>query len=397
MKKKVAIIGAGPAGIISSIILSKEMHVVLFEKMPKIGKKIIASGNGKCNITNMTRPNEYTYNNNFAKEVYEKYDAKAFRQDLFNLGILTKADNENRVYPMSNSSNSVIDNFLYHLENQKVEIHTDTIVIEIKKKGCKYTVVTKDDLFNDFDYVIVSTGGKSNKVLGSNGEGYELLDKLNVKHTNLLPGLVGLKINLNQIRGLDGVRHKVRVKLELDNEIIFEELGEVQFKKDGMSGIVIMNASSVISRLNRTPYLYLDLAPHISKEELFDILVNIKAMNPEMNNLQVLRSLLPKMLAQNLCNKQDNVLISNYVDYIKQMPFIITGTYNFDNSQVTVGGVDLSEINDNFELKKHPNIYVLGELLDIDGICGGYNLHFAFASGKLASESILKKEGFKHE
>lgn len=397
MKKKIAIIGAGPSGIISSIILSKKMDVVLFEKMPRIGKKIIASGNGKCNITNIKKVNGYTYNNSFAERVYDMYDSTQFRSDLAKYGILTKVDSENRVYPISNSSNSVVDNFLYHLDNQNVKILTDTLVIDIKENNNKFSIITTNSSYNDFDYVIISTGGKSNKQLGSNGEGYGLLKKLNIKITKLFPGLVGLKINKNEINGLDGIRQKARVTLIDNNKIIFDEVGEVQFKKDGISGIVVMNASSVIARSDYYPLVKLDLVPYMSKEELIDNLSIIKKENPTMDNIRILKAFLPKMLALNIYNKLGNTELEKYVDIIKEMPLNICGTYDFDNSQVTVGGVELSEINDNFELNKHKNIYVIGELLDVDGVCGGYNLHFAFASGKIASKSILKKEGICYE
>lgn len=397
MNKKVAIIGAGPSGIIAAINISKYTDVVIFEKMPRMGKKIIASGNGKCNLTNMKPLNNNTYNNELARKSYNKYNPKMFREDLLKLGILTKEDIENRVYPITNSSNSVMDNFLYHLENNNVLIYTNTIVLEIKKNDDKYNIITLDTIYKDFDYVIVATGGKSNKQLGSDGEGYKLLEKLNVEHTRLCPGLVGIKTQKDDIKGLDGVRQKAAVTLIDNNNIIFNELGEVQFKKDGISGIVVMNASSIIARKKVFPKLYLDLVPSISEDELITYLKNIKVLNSKMDILRLLKAVLPKMLAQNIYNKLGEKDIESYVSYIKHFELKIIDTYGFDTSQVTVGGIKINEINDDFELKKYRNIYVIGEVLDVDGLCGGYNLHFAFASGTLASNSILKKEGVFYE
>lgn len=396
MNKKIAIIGAGASGIIAAIKLSKYFEVVLFEKMPRIGKKIIASGNGKCNLTNMTALNNDTYNNEFAVMTYDIYTPEQFRKDLLNLGIITITDKEQRVYPITNSSNSVIDNFLYHLEQNNVNIQTDTLVSEIRKTD-NYEIITDKKVFKGFDYVIVSTGGKASRQLGSNGEGYKLLENLGVKVTKTNPGLVGLKVNQPQLKGLDGIRQKARVTLKENNQIIYQELGEVQFKKDGISGIVVMNASSIMARKNKYTNVYLDLVPNLTKDELNIYLNNIKHLNPNMEIVRILRAVLPKMLALNIYDKLGEVEISKYIEYIKNMSLSIVDTYGFDNAQVTVGGIKTSEITKEFELNQDHNIYVIGELLDVDGLCGGYNLHFSMASGRIASKSILKKEGINHE
>lgn len=395
--KKVAIIGAGASGIISAITISKYMNVVLFEKMPRIGKKIIASGNGKCNLTNMSSLTTNIYNNELAIKSYNTYNPKMFRDDLLRYGVVTNEDQEKRVYPLSNSSNSIIDNFLYHLECNQVLIYSNTTVVEIVSSNEKYDIITADNKYYDFDYVIISTGGKSNKQLGSNGEGYQILEKLNVKCTNLYPGLVGLKINKSDIIGLEGLRQKAIVSLTLDDKIIFKELGEIQFKKDGISGIVVMNTSSIIARNIADYKLYVDLVPSFTHNELRNYFEQIKLANPNMDNLRILKAVFPKMLAQNIYNKLKDINLEKIVNYVKKMPLEIVGRYDFDNSQITIGGIKTDEIKDNFELKKHPNIYVIGEILDVDGLCGGYNLHFAFASGNIASKAILKKEGISYE
>lgn len=398
--KKVAVIGAGPSGIILAIKLSKYMDVTIFEKMPKVGKKLIASGNGKCNLTSLKVLNKDVYNSKLAYDIYSSYTPVMFREDLLKYGIVTYEDIEHRVYPITNSSNTVVDNFLYHLEQNNVMIKLNTIVTDIIRKNNGYDIITSDSEFKNFDYVVVATGGKSNKQLGSNGEGYQLLNKLGIGCTKLYPGLVGLKVNKDEIIGLEGIRQKAKVYLFDNNEVIFEEFGEVQFKKDGISGIVIMNASSIIARKQMFPKLYLDLVPTYSHDKLVNDLKLIKKYNNNIDNLRLLKAVLPKMLAQNIYNKFNKFRDSSIEElalFIKHMPLTINGTYDFDASQVTVGGIDTNEVSSNLELKKYPNMYILGELLDVDGLCGGYNLHFAFASGTIASLTILKKEGIINE
>ena len=394
--KHVAIIGGGASGIFSALYLKKlfnnQIDITIFEKNSRIGRKILASGNGKCNLSNQTLLVDNIYNNEFATKIYNEFPPIKLREYLDTLGLFTKLDQANRVYPQTESSNSVLDLMLLHLKNANVIIKTEETVLDIKKQNNKYLVSTKNtsDLF---DYVIISTGSKASSKLGSNNEGYDIFKKFNVNITPLKPGLVGIKTKKQDVSTLSGIRQKAIVKLYDNDKVIFEELGEVQFKDEGISGIVVMNASSIIARASSNVKITLDLLPNYDKEELIEKLKYIQSLNKNISLKELSHGILPKMLANKICDMlKDKLNIKEFVNLSKNYPINVEGTYGFDNAQICVGGVDLKELNENLELKKHPNIYATGEVLDIDGLCGGYNLQFAFASGFVAANAIYQKE-----
>ena len=248
--------------------------------------------------------------------------------------------------------------------------------------------------------MIFATGGKSSKVHGSNGEGYKLLESMGINITNVKPGLVGLKISEKQISGLSGIRQKACVKLFENNNCIYSELGEIQFKNDGISGIVVMNASSILARMNYKLNVFIDFIPslnYIEAVEKFNIILN---NNPNLNLEDLTHGILPKALAIKLCNilkKKNEFTLSSFIKLAKNYQVELVDTYGFDASQVSVGGVDVKEVLDTLELKKYKRLYIIGELLDVDGLCGGYNMHFAFASGAVVSDDIYQKEVKKYE
>lgn len=400
--KTVVVIGAGPSGIMASLkikeYLKNRVNVILLEKNNKIGKKIIVSGNGKCNITNMKLDDKYVYNNKFAEKLFTLYSPDDLRNDLFSFGLFTKSDSVNRVYPQTESSNTVVDILFRKLNNLGVIIKTCTNVIKINKVEDKYIInatYADEKISFEADIVIVATGGKSMPIHGSNGDGYKILNDFKVNINEVKPGLVGLKLDKNNIKGLNGLRQKASVTLIDNHTKVFFEEGEIQFKEDGISGIVVMNASSVIARSNKKLKLIIDFLPSFDDDVLLNDLINISKNNKDILQENLTFGLLPKQLANLLCGilKKDNKFtINNFINFAKNYEVNIIGNYGFNQSQVSVGGIDIKEIDDNFELKKVPNVYVIGELLDIDGICGGYNMHLAFSSGALVAKQIYQKE-----
>ena len=394
--KHVAIIGGGASGIFSALHLKKlfnnQIEVTIFEKNSRIGRKILASGNGKCNLTNETTLENNIYNNELANRIYNEFPPIKLREYFDTLGLFTKTDQSNRVYPQTESSNSVVDIMLLHLKKNNIFVLTDETVIDIKKQNNKYLVKTKK-IEKAFDYIIISTGSKASSKLGSNNEGYDILKKLNINITSLKPGLVGIKTKKQDVSTLSGIRQKAIVKLFDNNNIIFEESGEVQFKDEGISGIVVMNASSIIARTNNNIKITLDLLPNYKEDELINKIQHISKLNKNISLKELTYGILPKMLANKICDiLKNNLSIENFVNLTKNYPITIEGTYGFDNAQICVGGIELSELKDTLELKKHPNIYTTGEVINIDGLCGGYNLQFAFASSYVATNAIYKKE-----
>ncbi len=333
-----AIIGAGASGLLLATLLEKlNINYTIFNK-GKIGSKLLASGNGRCNISNLNYNDEAYHHNKLANII------KNNQNDLFNyfkeLKIYTKSDDEGRMYPISESSQSVLNILLKHIHH---EIIDEEIKI-IKRKNNGYYL---NNNYGPFDKLVLATGSPAS----FKAFNYDYLKSLNLKINEFKPSLVGFKTNLN-IKKISGVRAKSNTKLYNNNELIHEEKGEVIFKDNGISGIVIMNQSSYYNHLNKinNPKIILDL---IDKD--YDSLDSI---------------LNPKLLEYININKIDP---HHFIIPIKE-------TYEMEFAQVAKGGIDLSYINDNLTLKNDNNIYAMGELLDIDGVCGGYNLMNAFTN-----------------
>lgn len=389
--KKIGIIGGGASGLMCAIylkqMLSTQVEVIIIEKMDKVGKKILATGNGKCNLSNQDISEKY-YNTPFVKSILQVYQVETIQQDMLKLGLLTYTDQAGRIYPATESANTVLDVLMMNLKRLPIDIRTSTLVEQVipYQKGYKIKTSGQDI---DVDIVIFATGGKSASYLGSNGEGYQLMQKLGVQVSDLYPGLVGLKTIKSDIKGLNGLRQKVKVEIEQKNgRCIFQERGEIQFKEDGVSGIVIMNASRIIQRLKSPFDIYIRFLPDFDKKTIQTLIE--KGIQQQKIILEILMGILPKMLAQKIISMAQD--IDTIINYIMHYPLHIIGDYGYERSQITLGGVALQEVSDSLELIKYPHAYVIGELLDIDGICGGYNLHFAFASAKQVAKHIAQQQ-----
>lgn len=239
------------------------------------------------------------YNNAFVNNIIKEINSTNLRCYFQELGLITMPDSSGRIYPITDMASTVLDILLRKISELQIEVKTNTLVTNINKENDKYILTTNNEL-HPFDIVILATGGKSSSYLGSNGEGYALAKELGAKITPLKPGLVGLKTTKDSIKGLNGIRQKVNLKLFNDkDECIFTENGEVQFKEDGISGIVVMNASRVIERTNEDYKLYLDLLPSLTKDDIqifFD-------MHVELALAECLEGILPKMMAKLIMEK----------------------------------------------------------------------------------------------
>ena len=389
--KHVVIVGGGASGIYAGIklkqTLSDKVEVTILEKNDRIGKKVIASGNGKCNITNVTPLTKQIYNNKLAFDIYNNYLPTEFISDLNALGLLTTVDTAGRVYPYSESSNTVMSILLKAINDLGIKVLTSTKVYDIISKENYVLIKTTT---GDFvaDSVIISTGSAAFQKEGSALYNAHL-NKLNLYMIPIKSGLVGLKVStrkeINPLSSCSGVRQKGLVKLiNSKNEVVFEEYGEIQFKDDGISGIVIMNASTVISRSTDKLKLVVDFFSKYKEEEL----VNMFKKTVSIHDATI--GLLNKQLNLKIIDMLNNKNIESYFKLAKNFEIKYISTYELDKAQVAIGGVDIECVNSDLSLKTNKNIYITGELLDIDGLCGGYNLHLAFASGKIVSDAISK-------
>lgn len=376
---KLAIVGGGASGLMLASILRKnniDIDIVILEKLEHVGKKILLSGNGKCNLSN-ANINSCCYNNEFGFKVASSFDVKSYFNEL---GLLTYQDNEGRIYPISNVANSVLDILRNSLEN--VEIKTNYNVTRITKKDGKFTIF--NDKFDSLesDYVIIATGGKT---YYKENNSYMICSMLSHRVTPLRPTLSSLKVKEN-LASIENLRAKVKAKLLCNEQVIYEDSGEVLFKKDALSGIVIFQLSSQVAKDTYKKYIIeLDLIPSMDEDSLIEYLTKY----PNMTGL------FAKMINQYVLKVSPTKDVKDIAHTIKHLRFNVLENLEFKNAQVTAGGINISEVKDTMESKYHSNLYFLGEVLDVDGICGGYNLHFAFASAYVAALDIINKESGK--
>lgn len=365
MKTRIGIIGGGASGLLLSILLKKKLpniEVMVFEALDKVGKKLLQTGNGKGNISNINIEN-ICYNHNIDLTLSAK-DLMALFQDL---GLITKVDNEGRVYPYSERASSILDIFLLNIKKYNVNIVTNCSIDKVLYED-KYILYKNKDIIYSCDYLVLATGGKAS--INFFNVGYSIAKDFGHSITNLCPSLVALKTK-EKTKSLAGIRVKCKASVYNDDALRESTIGEVLFKEDGLSGIAIF----ILSRhyIDKHTRIVLDLCPEKSQKELDDALLNA-------NIQESLIGYFPKMINYDLINRLNNS--NKSIGYIiKNYDFTIIDTYGFKNAQVTRGGVALAEVNLNTnESLIQKNMYILGEALDIDGTCGGYNLHYAFTS-----------------
>ena len=412
--KEVVIVGGGASGLFAAIALKKMVgdnaNITIVERLERVGKKVLATGSGKANFSNSQLKSTNYNHPHFVNKLFKDFGYKETIKFFNELGLLTIEGSEGRVYPKSESSSSLLDVMRNKIRSLGIEEKCNFDVKRIVKLKNQYSVENTRGIKLIADYVIMAAGGTSTRVLGSNGTGYAILKNLKVKITDVEPGLVGIKTDEQSVKGLEGIRAKAKVRLytKKAKEHVWENEGEIQFKVGGMSGIVIMEMASKISRMNitgevRASYFIVDFCPEISKEELTNILVNRKQELNDYTNANFLIGMFHKKLAASILKKSKvDVVgyvkdmttkdIDRIVKVIKECPFVIKGLDSFDKSQVTVGGVDIKEIvQETMEIRKLANMYVCGEIIDIDGDCGGFNLQWAWTSALVATNAIIER------
>ncbi len=373
---KAVIIGGGASGIACAIRLKQNIpdcDVTVIEHLDSPCKKLFATGNGRCNITNVNADNfEIT---------------KGF---FTSLGLVLRESNEGRMYPYSNQALTIVNLLSTYCEKLKIKIITECNAYKIEKHDSQFNIFTSKGIIYS-DVLILATGGMAQKALGSDGSGYELVKSMGHSVTELTPSLVQLTSSSKNCRALKGIRTKCTVTIETNGENIASEFGELLFTDYGISGIVTMDLSKYVndarlkSRQDKTVAV-VDFVPDMSVEEL----------SAHMEEFGTLEGLLPHKLCK-ILDKQSDGDTSKIPQYAKSWRIIITGTKGFDFAQITNGGVPNSELKDNNESALCDDLYIIGELTDNQYRCGGFNLDYAFSSGVKAADRIAQKEIEKND
>ena len=397
----VIVIGGGASGIMAALTASekKDRRVMLLERQQRIGRKLLATGNGRCNLTNTgAAPANYHGDDPaFAVPALNAFPPEAALDFFRSLGLVTVEEYGGRVYPLSNSANSVVDVLRFALEQSGVELRTACPVREIRRKGSGYVVMTDDgELFAD--KLIVSCGGAAGAKLGGVSDGYELLKPLGHKRTGLFPSLVQLKTAPEYPRALKGVRADCALRLMSGDEVLKESAGELQFTESGVSGPAAFDISREAAQAGKGLFVSADFFRGYSHEDVLELLVKRRERFPELPASDILTGMLHNRLGRMLVKyaginagaplrSLTDAELEKLAAVCGDFRLELLGTEGFDNAQVTAGGIRVSGFDpETLESWFMPGLYVCGELLDIDGDCGGYNLQWAWASGRLAGQ-----------
>ncbi len=398
-----AVVGAGASGLVAAICAKKESpsaSVAIVEALPVVGKKILATGNGRCNLSNENANNHEYHNKAFAQHALQKYNTENTVEFFNSIGLFTVSDEEGRIYPMSNTAASVVDCLKSECERLGITFITDEKIADIKHNGDCFVLNGR----HRAKKVILACGGKASPSQGSDGSGFEILKKLGHNIITPLPALVQLTSDNKIIRTFKGLRAKGNMKLFKENEKIGETQGEILFTEYGLSGIASMDAQRILC-----PYLskekcsvVIDLVPCFTKEEIRQRIDGIISHNPTLKSENLLSGFLPKKIGKGLIKcayVKDNTPVCEISEYnlnkisdlCKSFRVYLSGCKGFESAQVTRGGADITEFNpETLESLKIPGLYATGEILDVDGGCGGFNLQWAWSSAMTAGTESAK-------
>lgn len=409
----IAIVGGGAAGLVAAVCCAKKLggkiKIAVIEKEFKPGKKLLATGNGKCNMTNENMSAEYynTGSREFVRNVISKYSTDKIISFWNSIGLLCKSDSFGRVYPYPGQASAVLDVLMLNLEYYNVDIFCETNITSIISENNGYKLTAYKTEFKA-QKVILAAGGKVQPSLGSNGASYKFADDLGLKCTDVFPSLAQIPCNDKYLSVMKGVRTAAAVSLNADGNILRTEQGELQLNEKNISGICIFQLSRYVNEffelntINNIKYnnisIIADLMPDCTMNEIENLLKKRRKQMPNLKTEDLFTGIINKKiglyLVKKLNIKSDKELynitddeIETLAGTVKSCEFIPSDMSGINSAQVTAGGIELSEIDKNMQCLKYKNLYIIGEALNVDGVCGGYNLHWAFASGIIAGNA----------
>ena len=400
----VGVIGGGASGMAAALAAAEneKVQVVLFERQARLGRKLQATGNGRCNLTNL-HAGEKGYHGDtaeFAGAALQAFDVTQTLNWFRSLGLFTVAEDSGRVYPYSDQANSVVDVLRFGLEKENIRQELGFEVTKIRRKDGGFSVENGERAVF-CDRVVIACGGLAGTKLGGSMGGYQLLRSFGHRMTKLRPALVQIKCGWNGVSALKGVRANCHAAILHDGVLHSESSGEIQFTEYGLSGPVIFEVSRDVCQGKGSWNCRLDFLPEITGEELNKELKRRRATGLSVEELLtgILHNRLGRVLTKNagisgnrtiasLSDEEIEAVCAN----VKAFEVQLTETLGMDSAQVTAGGIVTDEFDPNtMESKKVPGLYACGEVLDIDGDCGGYNLQWAWSSGRCAGLAAGKE------
>lgn len=409
---ELCVIGGGASGLAAAIEAARAFRqagvpgqVTVLERLPRVGKKLLATGNGRCNLTNrFASPPDYFEAADFVRPALKRFSVDDTLSFFASMGLLCEEEEEGRIYPMSRQAASVLDVLRFEAERLGVVFHCDSRVESVQKTRDKPRFVINGSICADA--VILACGGKASPQHGSDGSGYALLRALQIPVAEVFPSLVQITADPKRVKSLKGMRVHAVISLYEEKKQLASQRGEIQFTEFGLSGIAAMQLSRFVSReKQRQMEASLDLLPAFSSGEVADYLAARVQQNPALAAEHLLTGILPKRVGQVLLKQAGVEPLSRPIgslrgaeiaaisDLLKDWRFSVTGTRGFSAAQVTMGGAQRSAFDpESMEALSTPGFYAAGEVLDVDAGCGGFNLQWAWSSGRLAGESAAEKQ-----
>lgn len=394
--KKVAIIGGGASGLLCAIFCAeKNIQVDLYEQNSKCAKKILVSGNGRCNITNrdLSRDDYFSQNPSFMEYALKEFGFGEFEKFCDSIGLLLDIKDDGRAYPLSNEAKSVASLLITHAKNLGVNFHTDTKISNIT------------ELLNKYDSVVVATGSEAASHLGGNRDGLEFAEVFGHNIIPTYPSLVQLHVTSPIIKKMSGAKVDGEITLLINNKKELTSSGDILFTDYGVSGFAVLDisqmASAALMEFSKVD-IAVNLLPTFNAQKLSNHITKTALSLPEFTITEILIGLIPSKIASSVleelklpasfCGKNIDIKLSKKIaNQMLNWRFEVSGTHGFRHAEVAGGGVDTTEINPKtMESLKQKNLYFCGEVLDVVGKRGGYNFAFAWASGFLAARDITK-------
>lgn len=402
---KVCVIGGGPAGLMAAYTARLEGHQVeLFEKNKQLGKKLQLTGHGRCNVTNNCSKDEFfkhvVHNEKFLYSPFSQFSNLDMIKFLKSNGLPTIEEDHGRMFPGSNSSQDVVLLFVELLRKNNVILHMDEACTDLLVEDDRVVGIKTNRGSYSCDVVIVATGGKSFVSTGSSGDGYKWAEALDIKVSNLYPGLVSLQTKEDfDLAGLS--LSNVGIQVKKDKKVLYKECGDILFTHEGLSGPGILIMSSYV--INKDPRrIILDLIPNKSVDEVDALLLERMSSLSNKQLKHILEMMIPKRLVQYIMNQLNidvNLKVNETTkaqrrsisELLKCLRFEIVNFAGFEQAMITVGGIKTNQIQpQTMETKKIKGLKFAGEVLDLDAQTGGYNLQIAWTTGYVAG-SIIKE------
>jgi len=390
-ENSIAIIGAGASGMMAAIVCARNgASVTIFEKNEKAGKKIYASGNGRCNITNLDVNYSYFHSNTpkVISKVLTQFSKDKTVEFFKSLGIELFENEDGRMYPLSKQASTVVEQMLYAMQSLGVKLYLESEVTKISKDNGKFSLFI-DSKKSLFDKVIISAGGEVASHLGGSDSGYTLAKMLGHSIVKTMPSLVQLDCKHQCLRELKGVRIDAKVHLLVDNKIVNVENEDLLFTDYGLSGPTILKSSRLAAFAldkSRKVEVAIRFLPNFNKIELTDMLKNFIKIDDKKDMQLHLSSIIHKKIAR--CILKETKSIDGIIKRLQNWKFSVTSLHGYKSAETTIGGVSFEKIDlQSLESNIHNGLYFTGEVLDVDGDLGGYNFQWAWSSGYVAALS----------